>query len=187
MMCCYTPSVLDQACAHIGLTHMQHQAVDIHCCSNGDMLDCNNAKVMRLAYQLYVLPVLLSLQTCFAAHRARQLCGMQKVCLVVYQHKLVEACLLRVMMLLLCIAMKDWLLYAVLASLQPCFMQSLASDMKSSLFLSKALCLSLDSCSSPCNMHFPSFKSLYLVANAWFSSAQVSAPVARAAVDIRET
>lgn len=65
IMCCYTPSVLDQACAPIGLAHMQHQAVDICYCSNDDISDCSTAKLMPLAYQLYVLPVLLSLQRCF--------------------------------------------------------------------------------------------------------------------------
>lgn len=46
----------------IGMTHMQHQAVDICYSSNGDISDCNSTKLLSLAYQLYVLPVLSVLQ-----------------------------------------------------------------------------------------------------------------------------
>ncbi len=44
-----------------------------------------------------------------------------------------------------------------------------------------------DCCCSCLNMHFPSFKSLFLVAYAWCSTAQISVPVARAAINVMET
>ncbi len=62
--------MLDRACAHIGMTHMQHQAVDICYSSNDNISECNNTKLLSLAYQLYVLPVLSVLQRGRgAAHR----------------------------------------------------------------------------------------------------------------------